>query len=72
MGCGFSSGGQGLGSVFGAVISLVPSPMRKVSNGPGDEASAVMYKTQRKKHQSCFSHSKRSAVQLPLDRVFVP
>ena len=30
--------------MFGAVISLVPRPMRKILNGPGDEASAVMCK----------------------------
>ena len=59
MGRGFTSGGQELGSVFGASVCIIQASKRCVEHLP------LVLKDRR----SCFSQGERSAVQLSLERV---
>ena len=58
MGRGFTSGGQGSGSVFSASVRIVQASKRYVEYLP------LVLKDKR----SCFSQGERFAVQLPLER----
>ena len=57
MGCGFTSGGQELGSVVSAAVCKLQAVKRYVESLP------LVLKDKR----SCFSQGERSAVQLPFD-----
>ena len=52
MGCGFTSGGQELGSVFGAVMCKIQASKRYIKSLP------LVLKDER----SCFSQGERSTV----------
>ena len=57
MGRGFTSGGQELGSVFGASVCIILASKRCIESLP------LVLKDRR----SCFSQGERFAVQLPLE-----
>ena len=60
MGCGFTSGGQELGSVFSAAVCKIQASKCYIKSLP------LVLKDKR----SCFSQGERSTVQLSLDRAF--
>ena len=60
IGCGFTSGGQELGSVFSAAVCKIQAGKCYIKFLP------LVLKDKR----SCFSQGERSAVQLPLDHTF--
>jgi len=59
MGCGFTSGGQELGSMFGAAVCQIQAGKQCI------ESFLLVLKDRR----SFFSQSERFSVELPLDRV---
>ena len=61
-GCGFTSGGQELGSVFSAAVCIIQASKRYVESLP-----LVL-----KDKSCCFSQGERFAVQLPLERAGLP
>ena len=61
MGCGFTSGGQELGSVFSTAVCKIQASKRYIESLP------LVLKDKRR----CFSQGERFGVQLPLDHALV-